>query len=107
LIVGVLPVLKRSAASPFISDNTIVGLAQPLTEALNQLTSGPRRVNDLIEELGWVEEFRLDPAGGSNSRITRLVFHDAHFADKLPSANRPEKDEIAIEFSEHVDGTAE
>jgi hypothetical protein len=35
LIVCVLPVLVRSAASPFIIDNAIVGLAQPLTEALN------------------------------------------------------------------------
>jgi hypothetical protein len=51
------------AASPFIVDDAIVGLAQPLTEALNQLASGPRRACDLIEELGRREEFYLVPEG--------------------------------------------
>jgi len=51
------------AASPFIVDDAIVGLAQPLTEALNQLASGPRRACDLIEELGWRDEFYLVPEG--------------------------------------------
>ena len=51
------------AASPFIVDDAIVGLAQPLTEALNQLASGPRRACDLIEELGRREEFYLVPQG--------------------------------------------
>src|SRR5262249_29666336 len=32
---------------------------------------------------------------------------DAHFPDKLPDANPTEKDGIAIEFSKHVDPTAE
>jgi len=41
--VGCLPVVIGSAGSPFIIGNAIVGLAQPLTEALNQLASGPRR----------------------------------------------------------------
>jgi hypothetical protein len=31
-----------SAASPFIIDDAIVGLAQPLIEALNRPASGPR-----------------------------------------------------------------
>src|SRR6516165_10392452 len=52
-----------SAASPFIVDDAIVGLAQPLTEALNQFASGPRRACDLIEELGRREDFYLDLAG--------------------------------------------
>jgi hypothetical protein len=97
----------RSAASPFIISDAIVGLAQPLTEALNQLASGSRRTNDLIEELSRVEEFRLDLAGGLNSRTARSVFHDPHFPDKLPLSDPAEQDDVAIEFSNHVDITAE
>src|SRR5947208_1652707 len=96
-----------SAASPFIVDDAIVGLAQPLTEALNQLASGPRRASDLIEELGRREDFHLDLASGSSGRTARAVFHDAHLPDKLPRANRAEKDGVAIEFPEYVDDTAE
>ena len=98
---------SAASASPFIVDDAIVGLAQPLTEALNQLASGPRRADDLIEELGRVEEFGLDLAGGSNGRTARPVFHDSHFPDELPSGDRAEKDEVAIEFSNNVDSTAE
>jgi hypothetical protein len=107
LIIGVLPVLRCSAASPFIINDAIVGFAQPLTEALNQVASGPRRADDLIEELGWVEEFRLDLGGGSNGRTAWAVFHDAHFSDKLPSPNRAKKDGLTIEFSEYIYATAE
>src|ERR1700694_4691950 len=71
------------AASPFIVDDAIVGLSQPLTEALNSL------------------------AGGSSGRTARAVFHDAHLPDKLPGANSAEKDGVAIEFPEYVDDTAE
>jgi hypothetical protein len=95
------------AASPFIVDDAIVGLAQPLTEALNQLASGPRRACDLIEELGRREDFYLDLAGSSSGRIAWAVFHNAHLPYKLPCANRAEKDGVAIEFPEYVDGTAE
>jgi hypothetical protein len=96
-----------SATPPFIIDDAVVSLAQPLAEALNQLASGPWRTSNLIEELGWREDFYLDLAGGSGSRIAAAVFHDAHLSDKLPHANCAEKDGVAIEFPEHVDGTAE
>jgi hypothetical protein len=96
-----------SAASPFIVDDAIVGLAQPLTEALNQLASGPRRACDLFEELGRREDFCLDLAGGSSGRIAGAFFHNAHLPYKLPRANRAEKDGVAIEFPEYVNGTAE
>src|SRR5260370_311694 len=97
----------NSAASPFIVDDAIVGPAQPLTKAMNHLASGPRRACDLIEELGRREDFYLDLAGGSSGRIAGAVFHNAHLPDKLPCANRAEKDGVAIEFPEYVDGTAE
>src|SRR6476659_1596494 len=96
-----------SAASPFIIDDAIVGLAQPLTETLNQLASGLRRACDLVEELGRCEEFYLDLAGGPNGRTAGPVFHDAHLSYKLPRPNRAEKDGLAIEFSDNIDGTAE
>src|SRR5260221_6347925 len=97
----------NSAASPFIVDDAIVGLAQPLTKALNQLASGPRRACDRIEELGRREDFDLGLAGGSSGRIAGAVFHNAHLPNKLPRANRAEKNGVAIEFPEYVDGTAE
>jgi hypothetical protein len=96
-----------SPASPFIVDDAIVGLAQPLAEALNQLASGPRRACDLIEELGRREDFYLDLAGGSSRRTAGAVFHNAHLPYNLSRANRAEKDGVAIEFPEYVDGTAE
>ena len=96
-----------AAASPFVVDDAIVGLAQPLTEALNQLASGPRRACDLIEELGRSEEFYLNRAGRSSGRTAGPVFHNAHLSYKLPRANRAEKDGLAIEFSDNIDGTAE
>jgi hypothetical protein len=96
-----------SAASPFIVDDAIVGLAQPLTEALDQLASGPRRACDLIEELGGREDFYLDLAGGSSCRTAGAVFDNAHLPYKLSRTNRAEKDGVAIEFPEYVDGTAE
>jgi hypothetical protein len=96
-----------SAASPFVVDDAIVGLAQPLTEALNQLSRGPRRACDVIEELGRREDFYLDLAGGSCRRTAGAIFHNAHLPYKLSCANRAEKDGVAIEFPEYVDGTAE
>src|SRR6516165_4588385 len=96
-----------SAASPFIIDDAIVGLAQPLTEALNQLASGLRRARDLIEELGRREDFYLDLAGGSSGRAAGAVFHNSHLTYKLPRANPAKKDGLAIEFPEYVNGTAE
>src|SRR6516165_1938774 len=96
-----------SAASPFIVDDAIVGLAQPLTEALKQLASGLRRACDLIEEFGRREDFYLDLAGGSSRRTAGAIFHNAHFSKKLSYANRAEKDGIAIELPEYIDVTAE
>src|SRR5262249_30115057 len=96
-----------SAASPFIVDDAIVGLAQPLTEALNQLASGPRRACDLIEELGRREDFYLDLAGGSSRRTAGAVFHNAHFPNKLSFSNCADKDGGTIEFAEDVDGPAD
>src|SRR6516162_277368 len=93
-----------SATSPFIVDDAIVGLAQPLTEALNQLARGPRRACDVIKELGRREDFYLDLAGGSSRRIAGAVFHNAHLPYILSCANRAEKDGIAIKFPEYVDG---
>src|SRR5258708_10020596 len=87
----------NSAASPFIVDDAIVGLAQPLTKALNQLASGPRRACDLIEELGRREDFYLDLAGGSSGRIAGAGFHNPHLPNKLPRANRADKNAVAIE----------
>src|SRR5262245_5673145 len=96
-----------SAASPFIVDDAIVGLAQPLTEALNQLARGRRRACDMIEEFGRREDFYLHLAGGLCRRTAGAVFHNAHLPYKLSRANRAEKDGVAIEFPEYVDGTAE
>src|SRR5262249_37714462 len=107
LAVGVLTGPMGSAASAFIVDDAIVGLAQPLTEALHQLASGPRRACDLIEELGRREDFYLDLAGGSSGRTAGAVFHNAHLPNKLPCANRAELDGVATEFPEYVDGTAD
>jgi hypothetical protein len=88
-------------------DHAIVGLAQPLTEAPNQLASGLRRVCDLIEELGRCEEFCLNLAGGSSGRTAAAVFHNAHLSYNLARADRAEKDALAIEFPEYVNGAAE
>src|SRR5262249_33116649 len=105
--VGVLAGPTVSAASPFIVDDAIVGLAQPLTEALNQLARGRRRACDMIEEFGRREDFYLHLAGGSSRRTAGATFHQAHLPYKLSRANRAEKDGVAIEFPEYVDGTAE
>lgn len=94
-------------ASLFIIDDAIIRLAQPLTKTPNQLASGGRRTGDLIEELGWGENFHLNHAGGPSGRTARAVFHHAHFADKLPGANFAKKDRVAIDFSEYLDGAAE
>src|SRR4029077_6938205 len=71
------------------------------------LMSGLRRACNLIEELGRREDFYLDLAGGSSRSHTGAVFHNAHLPDKLSCANRAEKDGVAVEFPEYVDGTAE
>ena len=102
-----LPVPIGLTAAPFIIDDAIVRLAQPLAEAPYQLASGLRRADDFVEKLGRRENFRLNLTGGSSSRTAPAVFEDAHFPDKLPDANPAEKDGIAIEFSKHVDPTAE
>src|SRR5262249_1857804 len=91
-----------SAASPLIVDDAIAGLAQPLTKALNQLSRGPRRACDVIEELGRREDFYLHLAGGSRRRTAGAIFHNAHLPYKLSRANRAEKDGVAIEFPEYV-----
>jgi hypothetical protein len=83
------------------------GLAQSLTEALDQLASGPRRARDLVEELGRRKDFHLDLAGGSSGCVAGAVFEDTHLPNELSRANRAEKDGFAIEFPEDVDGTAE
>jgi hypothetical protein len=75
--------------------------------SLNQLASGPRRTNGLIDEFGRVEEFRLDLAGSANCRTARPVFHNAHFPDKLPGVDPVEQDRFAIEFSNHFDSASE
>ncbi len=96
-----------SATPPFIAYDAIVRLAQPLTETLNQFTSGPRRGCDLIEELVRQEDFHLDLAGGSSGCVAGAIFQDAHLADKLSCANRAKKDGLAIEFPDYVYGTPE
>ena len=92
-----------SAASPFIIDDAIVGLAQPLTEALNQLASGLWVACDVIEELGRREEFYVNLAGSSSGCTAGAVFENAHLSDKLPRANRAEEDRVTVEFPEYLD----
>jgi hypothetical protein len=96
-----------SATPPFIADDAIVRLAQPLTETLDQFASGPRRGCDLIEELVRREDFHLDLAGGSRGCVAATIFQDAHLADELSCANRAKKDGLAIEFPDYVYGTPE
>jgi hypothetical protein len=96
-----------STASPFISNEAIIRLAQSLTEAVNQLASGLRRSHDLIKELGRRENFYFDLAGGSSCRAAGTVFHNAHLAYKLFRANRAKKDALAIEFPKYLNGTPE
>jgi hypothetical protein len=107
LAVGVSTGFRGSAASPFIFNDAIIGLAQSLTEALNQLPSGLRRARNLIQELGRCEDFYLDLAGGSSGSATGAVFHNSHLTYKLPRANPAKKDGLAIEFAEYINGTAE
>src|SRR5260370_7001678 len=92
-----------SAASPFIVDDAIVGVPQPLTEALNQLASGPRRAYNLIDELCRREDFYLDFAGSSSGCAARAVFYNAHLPYKLPPAHRAQKEGVAIEFPHYSD----
>ena len=96
-----------SAASPFIIDDAIVGLAQSLTEALNQLASGLWGACDVIEELGRREELYLNLAGSSSSCTAGAVFDNAHLSDKLPRANRAEEDRVTVEFPEYLDDPPE
>jgi hypothetical protein len=88
-------------------DDTIVRLAQPLTQAPNKLPCGLRRVGDLVEEFGLSEDFDLDFTGSSSGRTARPVLYDAHFAEKLSGANFAQQDGMAIEFSDYVDGATE
>jgi hypothetical protein len=90
LAFGFLPVSLGSAALSFIIDNPIVGLAQPLTEPLNQFASSLRCAGDLFDELGRRQDFHRDLAGGSSGRTTGTILHDAHLPDELPRANRAE-----------------
>ena len=106
LAIGVLASPPGLAASPFIVDDAIIGLAQPPTESLDQLANDPRRACDLIEELIWREDFYLDLAGGASGRIAGAVFHNAHLSYELSCTDRAEKDRVAIEVPEYVDGTA-
>jgi hypothetical protein len=96
-----------TTASPFIVNDAIISLAQSLTEALNQLASGLRRADDLIEQLGRRKDFYLNLAGGSNGRAAGAVFHNAHLPEKLPCANGAKEDGLAIDFPEYVNGAAE
>ena len=41
-----------------------------------------------------------------DSRTAGAIFHNAHLPYKLSCANRAEKDGVAVEFPEYVDGTA-
>jgi hypothetical protein len=52
------------------------------------------------------EDFYLDFAGSASGRIARAVLHHAHLSDELPRTDCAEKDGVAIEVSEDVDGTA-
>src|SRR5262245_23701248 len=94
-----------SAESPFIFNDAIICLAQSLTEAVNQLSSGLRRARDLIEELGRRENFYLNLAGDSSGRAAGTIFHNTHLTYELPCANCAEKDALAIEFPEYLDAT--
>jgi hypothetical protein len=105
-LLRILPVFVGLAALLLTVDNAIVRFAQPLAETLNQLASGPRRASDLIEKFARREDFCLDLVGGSRGRIAGTVFHNAHLADKLPRANRAEKDGVIIDFPDYVNGTA-
>jgi hypothetical protein len=89
------------------ADDTIVRLAQPLTQAPNKLPCGLRRVGDFVEKFGLSEEFDLDFTGSSSGRTARPVLYDAHFAEKLSGANFAQQDGMAIEFSDYVDGATE
>jgi hypothetical protein len=96
-----------TTVSSFIFNDAIISLAQSLTEALNQLTSGLRRACDLIEQLGRRKNFYLNLAGGSSGRAAGAVFHNAHLPEKLPCANGAKEDGLAIDFPEYVNGAAE
>jgi hypothetical protein len=52
-----------------MTDDAIVGLVQPLNEALNQLASGLWGACNPIEELGRCEEFYVNRAGGSSNQF--------------------------------------
>src|SRR5262249_26262438 len=80
-----------SAVSFFVVDDAIVGLTQPLTEALNQLSRGPRRACDVIEELGRREDFSLDLAGGSSRRTAGAIFHNAISPINCPAPTVPRR----------------
>jgi len=96
-----------SVRSPFIFNDAIIGLAQSLTEAVDQLASGLRRARDLIKELARRESFYLNLAGGPSGRASGTIFHNAHLTYELPCANFAEKDAVAIEFPEYLDDTAD
>jgi hypothetical protein len=90
-----------------VVDDTIVRLAQPLTQTPNKLPCGLRRVGDLVEEFGLSEDFDLNLTGSPSGRTSRPVLYDAHFAEKLSGTNFAQKDGMAIAFSDYVDGATE
>jgi hypothetical protein len=96
-----------TTVASFILNDAIISLAQSLTEALNQLTSGLRRACDLIEQLGRRKNFYLNLAGGSSGRAAGAVFNNAHLPEKLPCANGAKEDGLAVDFPEYVNGAAE
>jgi hypothetical protein len=94
----ILPPLAGWSALLLVVDDAIVGLSQPLTEALNQLASSPRRGSDLIEKVTRRENLDFNVVYGSSGCIPRAILHYAHLADELPCADRAEKDGVTIEF---------